>query len=63
MLVHEGIEFMYILAGSLVYRVADRTYDMSPGDSLCFDAGSPHGPEKLVNTPIKLLAVIGTARM
>ena len=63
LLVHQGIEFMYVLTGSFVYRVADRTYDMSPGDSLCFDAGSPHGPEKLVNTPIRLLAIIGTARV
>jgi len=60
MLVHEGIEFMYVLSGSFVYRVADRMYDMSPGDSLCFDAGVPHGPEKLLTTPIKLLAVIGS---
>jgi mannose-6-phosphate isomerase-like protein (cupin superfamily) len=61
MLVHPGIEFMYVLTGSFVYRVADRTYELSPGDSLCFDAGCPHGPEKLLRTPIKLLAVIGTA--
>jgi transcriptional regulator with XRE-family HTH domain len=61
MLVHEGIEFMYVLSGSFVYRVADRIYDMSPGDSLCFDSGVPHGPEKLVTTPVKLLAVIGSA--
>jgi transcriptional regulator with XRE-family HTH domain len=60
MLIHEGIEFMYVLSGSFVYRVADRMYDMSPGDSLCFDAGVPHGPEKLLTTPIKLLAVIGS---
>lgn len=61
MLVHQGIEFMYVLSGTFVYRVADRTYELSPGDSLCFDAGSPHGPEKLLKTPIKLLAIIGTA--
>lgn len=60
MLVHQGVEFMYILLGSFVYRVADRTYELSPGDSLCFDASSPHGPEKLLKTPIKLLAIIGT---
>jgi hypothetical protein len=39
-LVHEGIEFMYVLTGSLVYRVADRTYEMAPGDSLCLEASA-----------------------
>jgi transcriptional regulator with XRE-family HTH domain len=61
MLVHDGIEFMYVISGSFIYRVADRMYDMSPGDSLCFDAAVPHGPEKLVTMPIKLLAVIASA--
>ena len=61
MLVHEGIEFMYVLTGSLVYRVADRTYEMVPGDSLCLEASAQHGPEKLLETPVKLLAVIASA--
>jgi mannose-6-phosphate isomerase-like protein (cupin superfamily) len=60
MVVHEGVEFFYVLSGSFVYRVADRMYDMSPGDSLCFDSGVPHGPERLITTPVKLLAVIGS---
>lgn len=63
MLVHEGIEFMYVLTGSLVYRVADRTYEMTPGDSLCLEASAPHGPVKLQQTPVKLLAVIASAHL
>ena len=61
MLVHEGIEFIYVLSGSFVYRVADQAYEMAAGDSLCFDACAAHGPEKLINTPVRLLAVIGSA--
>ena len=63
MLVHEGIEFIYVLTGSFVYRVADRAYEMAPGDSLCFESSVQHGPVKLLDTPIKLLAVIGTAHV
>jgi transcriptional regulator with XRE-family HTH domain len=62
MLVHEGIEFMYVLSGSFVYRMGERLYEMGPGDSLCFDATMPHGPEKLIITPIKLLAVTAIAQ-
>jgi len=63
MLVHEGLEFVYVLSGSLMYRVGDRTYEMSPGDSLCLEATVQHGPEKLLETPVKMLAVIATAHL
>ena len=61
MVLHEGVEFMYVLSGSFIYRVVDRMYEMTSGDSLCFDSGVPHGPERLVTTPVKLLAVIGSS--
>ena len=57
---HPGIEFIYVLEGEVVYRHANQTYHLSPGDSLYFDADAPHGPEDLVKLPIKLLTVIVT---
>lgn len=62
LLMHEGIEFMYLLSGSLVYRVGDRTYTMTAGDSLCFDASAPHAPEKLITTPVKIVSIISSAQ-
>ncbi len=53
---HAGIEFIYILEGEVVYRHGDETYHMKPGDSLFFDAEAPHGPDKLIKVPIKMLA-------
>jgi hypothetical protein len=35
---------------------------MKPGDSLFFDADAPHGPEELVQLPIRFLSVISYAR-
>ena len=55
---HDGVEFIYMLSGEVVYRHADQTYRLTPGDSLFFDADAPHGPEELVDLPIRFLAVI-----
>ena len=55
---HDGVEFIYMLTGEVVYRHGGETYRLSPGDSLFFDADAPHGPEELVSLPIRFLAVI-----
>jgi len=55
---HGGVEFIYMLQGTVVYRHADTTYRLSPGDSLFFDADAPHGPEELVELPVRFLSII-----
>jgi quercetin dioxygenase-like cupin family protein len=40
------------------YRHGNQTYVLQPGDSLFFDADAPHGPEELLELPIRLLSVI-----
>ncbi|MCW0001459.1 XRE family transcriptional regulator [Pararhizobium sp. YC-54] len=55
---HEGMEFLYMLEGEVVYRHADRLFTMQPGDSLFFDADARHGPEELVKLPIRYLSII-----
>lgn len=55
---HPGHEFLYLLQGELIYRHGKHLYPMLPGDSLSFDGGVPHGPEKLLKVPIQLLSVI-----
>jgi transcriptional regulator with XRE-family HTH domain len=59
---HAGIEFLYILEGSMVYRHLNATYTMNPGDSLFFDSDAPHGPEELVDLPVRFLSVITHSR-
>ena len=39
---HAGREFIYCLEGNLTCMVAGQPYDLSPGDSLLFDAAAPH---------------------
>ena len=55
---HDGVEFIYILEGEMVYRHGSRVYEMGPDDSLYFDADAPHGPEELNQLPIRFLSFI-----
>jgi len=60
---HEGLEFIYMLEGEVVYRHGERTYVLQPGDSLFFDADSPHGPEELRQLPIRYISIISYPRV
>ena len=53
-----GNEFIYVLEGELTYRHGKKLYRMSPGDSLLFDAEVPDGPEELIVTPVRYVAVV-----
>ncbi len=55
---HSGVEFIYMLSGEVGYRHGSKTYILRPGDSLFFDADTPHGPETLRKLPIRFLSII-----
>lgn len=55
---HPGTEFIYMLEGEIEYRHGQNTYVLMPGDALTFRADIPHGPEKLINCPIRFLSVL-----
>ncbi|MFP5460435.1 MAG: helix-turn-helix domain-containing protein [Gammaproteobacteria bacterium] len=55
---HPGNEFIYMLEGEVEYRCGERTYLLEPGDSLSFPGTVPHGPERLLKCPIRMLSVI-----
>jgi len=55
---HPGTEFIYVVKGKIEYRHGTQTYILSPGDSLTFRGEVPHGPARLIKTPISLLSVI-----
>jgi len=59
---HEGMEFIYLLEGEVDYRHGRNLYPLKPGDSLFFDADSPHGPEELKKLPARMLSVIVHSR-
>ena len=55
---HDGMEFLYMLEGEVVYRHGSNLFRMLPGDSLFFDADAPHGPDELAKLPIRYLSII-----
>ncbi|MQB10007.1 helix-turn-helix domain-containing protein [Agrobacterium tumefaciens] len=55
---HEGMEFLYMLEGEVVYRHGEQLFTMETGDSLFFDADAPHGPEELMKLPARYLSII-----
>ena len=59
---HEGLEFIYMLEGEVIYRHGNDAYALQPGDSLFFDADAPHGPEELRKLPIRFLSIIAYPR-
>ena len=59
---HDGMEFLYMLEGEVVYRHGSNLYHMTPGDSLFFDADAAHGPEDLRRLPIRYLSIISYPR-
>jgi len=54
---HEGIEFIYLLEGEMIYRYGGSTYHLQEGDSLFFDSDVTHGPDELIRLPIRMLSV------
>jgi len=44
---HPGEEFLFVLEGSMRYRVGGREFHLGPGDALYFDAEEEHALEPL----------------
>ncbi len=55
---HAGTEFIYMLDGVLEYGHGAARYNLRRGDALQFDGDVPHGPTRLIRTPIRFLSVI-----
>ncbi len=57
-MVHEGEEFLYVLAGTLELLYDGETYTLKKGDSLYIDSSHPHAIRGIGKTPPQALAVI-----
>jgi transcriptional regulator with XRE-family HTH domain len=55
---HPGTELLYMLEGEMVYGHGESAYRMRPGDALQLDGEGPHGPQELVELPIRFLSVV-----
>ena len=57
-IVHTGQEFVYCLDGHLNYTVAEKEYDLIPGDSLIFQAHLPHRWGNRGNIPSSSILIL-----
>jgi len=54
---HMGHEVVYCVQGAVEYRVSDKTYTLSAGDALLFEARLPHCWQNPGGDPAKFLLV------
>lgn len=59
---HTGIEFVHVLAGSMVYRYAETTQVLNQGDSMLFDSNGIHGPQEALQLPVRYLSLVVNLR-
>lgn len=55
---HEGHELNYVIEGSMTVFIEDTAIFMNPGDSIYFNASTPHAMRAENGKPCKFLAVI-----
>lgn len=59
---HIGKEMGLILQGSGTLHYADKTYDLSEGDSITFSAHEPHNIENTGSTPLRAMWIVTPAQ-
>jgi len=55
---HAGLEFIYMLSGTVTYRHGAKSYPLAPGDALLFDSDTQHGPELVGPGETSYLSII-----
>lgn len=55
---HPGTEFIHMIEGKLEYRHGQTVYVLEPGDTLTFEGEITHGPERLLDKPVRFLSLI-----
>lgn len=54
---HAGVEFLLMVEGAMEYRHGDRRWVLEAGDSVLADAELPHGPLRVITSPVRYLLV------
>jgi transcriptional regulator with XRE-family HTH domain len=57
-IIYSGREFIYCLEGHITYTIEGETYPLAPGDSLIFDAYTPHYWRNTASTSSRALLVL-----
>jgi transcriptional regulator with XRE-family HTH domain len=55
---HSGREYGLVIDGRLRVTVGFEEYELEPGDSICFDSGSPHRLATIGEQPVKAIWLV-----
>ena len=55
---HSGQEFNYVVSGMVKFTFGEMSYELEAGDSVYFDATTPHKEEAMKGKPAKFIAVV-----
>lgn len=47
-----------MIEGEIAYRHGDEIFHLKPGDCLTLEGQIPHGPEQLIQVPIRLISMV-----
>ena len=54
---HPGAEFIQVVDGKMTYRCGEAKLEMTKGDSLSYDSGTPHGVVELLTDKVSFISV------
>jgi transcriptional regulator with XRE-family HTH domain len=57
--VHEGYEWLYVIAGKLRLALGDKDFVLTAGEAAEFDTRVPHGSANAGSNPLELLIIFG----
>lgn len=57
-IIYAGRQFIYCLEGHITYTIEGEAYSLAPGDSLIFDAYTPHSWQNTATTSSRALLVL-----
>jgi mannose-6-phosphate isomerase-like protein (cupin superfamily) len=55
---HDGREYALILSGTLTANIGFESYDLEPGDSIAFDAATPHEYLNKTGEVVRAISVV-----
>lgn len=54
---HAGVEFIYMLEGSMEYGYGGSAYKIDEGDTMQIHGEVAHGPVRILSTPVRFLSI------
>lgn len=54
---HDGVEFLYVVSGTLSLTIGEEEHALKEGDSIYFDSTEPHGYRRVGKPPCRAVVI------